>query len=71
MRTYIKKLGILCIMIMLLGTMAACGNEGTEESMKTGAEQALELEKEADDAVERVNEEVKNFDNFQKDLEME
>lgn len=71
MRAILKKLGFLTIMIMILGTMAACGNEGTKEHIKTGEERALELQKEAKEAVDKVNDETAGLTEFEKKLDLE
>lgn len=55
MGNIMKKVLFFFVMIMMLGIMTACGNEGTKEHIKTGEERAIELKDKAEDAVDKVN----------------
>lgn len=58
-------------MLMLLCSLAACGNEGTKEHIKTGEERALELQEDAKDAVNKLNQDTLKNTESEELIEME
>lgn len=62
----VKRIGLMCGAFLILGILSGCGNDGTEERIKTGEERAIELKGEAQEVVDQVNE---NTDNLTQDAE--
>lgn len=70
MKAILKRISFISIMLLILCSFSACGNDG-EERIKTGEEHALELEEKADDAVDKVNEDTMKLSETEEDIESE
>ena len=66
-----KKIGIISCLVFAVCFMTGCGNDGTEERLKTGEERALELSKDAQNAVDQVDEDTMNLQENEKSIEEE
>ncbi len=60
-RNIIKRTGILFSMLLLMGILSGCGNNATEERIKTGEERAIELKGEAEEVVDQMNDKTNNL----------
>lgn len=67
----VKRVCMTGCLVFALCFMAGCGNSGTEERIKTGEERALELKEDAQDAVDKVNEDTMNLQQNEKSIEEE
>ena len=66
-----RKLLLYVMLIVVMCFTAGCGENGTEERLKTGEERALELKDTAEDAVEDMNENTLKIEETANQIEEE
>lgn len=62
MRSILKKVGCMLVIIGVCTFLTACGENGAEERVKTGEERASELKEDAKEAVDQLNEGVQKLE---------
>lgn len=67
----LKMVCMLSCLTLAVCFMAGCGNSGTKERLKTGEERALEAKKDAQEAVDQMNEDTMKIQQNEERIEEE
>ncbi len=67
----IKKFGLGLLLLLVMGMSAGCGSNADKERIRSADEIAIEQKEKAEDAVEDVNEQTKQFEQNANQIEEE